>query len=283
MSAVLHQSIHVVRGSISRRKIEAANMAAVCPINIYAYKSTSQPLLYSSKIISYLPVRIALYGSMAAPGHTIGIIGAAISGPVFALQILSHPLLSKRFKPVIYEQLGPPETLDTSTNGKLIHTAGAAVGLFANGLFPLYELGLRKDLHSISSESSRLSLWRGGLDGHHRFCNTHKNQGWDADLQTCPRAVERRRLRNLLVGRFQSLGGSIVWEKKAQDVVSQDTGRVKVTFTDGESREVDLLVGSDGAWSVVRKYILEQRQDSPIAAKRWVPSSTGVAGIYGIS
>ena len=220
---------------------------------------------------------------MVAPQRTIGIIGAAISGPVFGLQILSHPLLSKRFKPVIFEQLGPPETLDTPLRGKLVHTAGAAVGLFPNGLFPLYELGLRENLHSISSESFRVSLWRGGLDGCHRFCNTYINQGWDADLQTCPRAVERRRLRNLLLERFQDLGGKIFWEKKLDKVVSPDAGQVKATFTDGESAAVDLLVGSDGAWSIVRKYILEQRKGPFIAAKRWAPSFTGVAGIYGIS
>ena len=225
----------------------------------------------------------SLCSFMAAPQRTIGIIGAAISGPVFALQILSHPILRKRFKPIVFEQLGPPETVGTSSRGKLVHTAGAAVGLFPNGLFPLYELGLREDLHSISSEFSHLSIWRGSLDGRHHFCNTYINQGWDADLQTCPRAVERRRLRTFLLRRIQHLGGEIFWERKLHKVVSQDTGQIKVSFANSESAEVDMLVGSDGAWSTVRKYMLEQQMDASIAAKRWVPSFTGVAGIYGIS
>lgn len=57
---------------------------------------------------------------------------------------------------------------------------------------------------------------------------------------------------------------------------------MKVTFADGETSLTDLLIGSDGAWSVVRKFILNQR-DAATVGKRWVPSFTGVGGIYGIS
>lgn len=106
---------------------------------------------------------------MATPQCVIGIVGAAVSGPVLALQILSHPILSKRYKPIIFEQLSPPQTLDIHSSGKVVHTAGAAVGLFSNGLFPLYELNLRDQLDAISSESTSLSVWRGSLDGHHNF------------------------------------------------------------------------------------------------------------------
>lgn len=45
---------------------------------------------------------------------------------------------------------------------------------------------------------------------------------------------------------------------------------------------MDLLIGSDGAWSVVRRYILSRRNAATVE-QRWVPKFTGVGGIYGIS
>ena len=220
---------------------------------------------------------------MAISPRSVGVVGAAIAGPVFALQILSHPVLRKRLKPIIFEQLDQPEKMNSAVDGNLVHTAGAGVGLFPNGLFPLYELGLRDQLHSISSHSPRLSIWRGGLDGSSTHRNTLINATWDADLQTGARAVERRRLRSLLLQHFQNLGGKIHWGKKVQSIKNRENGRVNVTFANGEATEVDLLIGSDGAWSQVRKYILDQRNDAAAATKIWVPSFTGISGIYGIS
>ena len=220
---------------------------------------------------------------MAVLKHTVGIVGAGISGPVFALQILCHPILRNKLKPVIFEQLEPTNISHTGRDSKVIHTAGAGVGLFANGLFPLYELGLREHLHYISHDNPRLSVWRGGLDGSKHYYNTLVNPTWDSELQTGARAVERKRLRDLFLQRFQDLGGEVSWQKKVQSLASQDNGQVSVTFTDGGSTICDLLIGSDGAWSVVRKYILEQRMDAAIATKQWHPSFTGVTGIYGIT
>jgi len=223
---------------------------------------------------------------MAIVRQTIGIIGAAISGPVFALHILTHPILRKLYRPIIFEQLSLPDDIKQATprsNAKpVIHTAGAAVGIFPNGLFPLYELGLRERLDAISSNSTRLSVWRADLNGRHKFYNNISHAGWDADLQTCPRIVERRRLRDLLLERFSELGGEVIWDKKLKGIVSLDSGRVRIDFTDEETAEVDLLIGADGAWSVVRKYILQQKA-AATAEQRWVPPFTGVAGIYGIS
>lgn len=218
----------------------------------------------------------------------IGIVGAAVSGPVLALQILSHPILSKRFRPILFDQISAPQgsnKSDThSDSGKIVHTAGAGVGLFPNGLFPLYDLGLKDSLHAISCEMQRLSIWRGNLQGHHQFYNTSVDAAWAADLRTCPRIFERQRLQNLLLTRVRELGGQICWGKKIQSIDNvRDSGHgSKVHFTDGESTELDLLIGADGAWSAVRKYILNQR-DPKSGQKRWVPEFTGIAGLYGIS
>lgn len=221
---------------------------------------------------------------------TIGIVGGAVSGSVFALQILSHPVLKKLYKPIIYEQQSPlpswnTKNLEAPSDDPLpvLHTAGAAVGIFPNGLFSLYELGIRTQFDEISCSLGQIDVWRGRLDGSHHFYNSTLNQGWAADLQTCPRAVERHRLQALLLARVQELGGEVLWNKKAQFIKSLDTGRARVTFSDGESAEVDLLIGADGAWSPVRRFILHQRYNNETAEKRWVPKFTGIVGIYGIS
>ena len=228
--------------------------------------------------------KIRSIATMGDPRWNIGIFGAAVAGPVFAVQILTHPVLRKRFKPIIFEQLGPPESLDINVHKQgLIHTAGAAVGIFPNGLFPLYELGLRERLDAISSEGvSFCSIWRGDLHGKHRWYNTLLNAGWDAQLKTGPRAVERRRLRDMLLARFVELGGEILWERKVDSIAAVDGGPIHLSFAGREAVKVDLLVGSDGAWSAVRKSVLQQRKPST-ADKCWVPAFTGVGGVYGIS
>ena len=218
--------------------------------------------------------------------HTVGILCTAISGPVFALQLLTHPILRQRYRPILFEQLSPSSKQSTRSKEPsktaVIHTAGAGVGLFPNGLFPLCQLGLRPELEEISCEMNDVEVWRGTLSGDHKYYNSMKNAGWDAELQTCPRIVERQRLRDLLLSRIKEMGGEISWEKKVREVRSAEHGHVQVEFEDGATTTVDLLVGADGAWSPTRKYVLEQR-DKKAADKRWPAAYTGVAGVYGIS
>jgi 2-polyprenyl-6-methoxyphenol hydroxylase-like FAD-dependent oxidoreductase len=89
---------------------------------------------------------------------TIGIIGAAVAGLTLALHILSHPLFSKLFKPTLYDQA--LNLLDVS---KASTMAGAAVALGANGLFPLFEPGLRQAVEEQSCDIAgarfRLSVY----------------------------------------------------------------------------------------------------------------------------
>lgn len=97
-------------------------------------------------------------GLVTASRRTIGIISAAVAGPTFALQILSNPILSSLYRPILYEQA--PNPLDAS---KASTTAGAAVALSANGLFPLFELGLRKEIEKRSCDIAGARFWRWGL------------------------------------------------------------------------------------------------------------------------
>ena len=69
---------------------------------------------------------------MSPSKKSIGIVGAAISGPVFALQILSHPLLRQRYKPVLFERLSVQQERDSASSLKgktAMDTAGAGVGV----------------------------------------------------------------------------------------------------------------------------------------------------------
>src|SRR4051794_15940582 len=93
----------------------------------------------------------------------VAIIGAGVAGPVFALTILSNPSLRERYRPVIYDKLPPPEdSSDESSNqrGRSYYAAGAAVALTSNAMFPLYELGLKEALHTISCETTMINIWR---------------------------------------------------------------------------------------------------------------------------
>lgn len=110
---------------------------------------------------------------------TIGIIGAAIAGPTLALQILSHPLLRARFKPLLFDAAPQP---GTNAEAQRLR-AGASVGLFANGLFPLQELGLDSAVAARGFECSDIYVWQCSLDGRKgEKLNLQKRALWSAGL-----------------------------------------------------------------------------------------------------
>jgi 2-polyprenyl-6-methoxyphenol hydroxylase-like FAD-dependent oxidoreductase len=89
--------------------------------------------------------------------HTVGIIGAALAGPTFALQILSHPILRKLYRTVLYDQRENVQSLESA---KSLETAGAAVAVSVNGLYPLHRLGLKDAINEMSTEVSGVNIWR---------------------------------------------------------------------------------------------------------------------------
>ncbi|KAJ5090658.1 FAD/NAD(P)-binding domain-containing protein [Penicillium argentinense] len=228
--------------------------------------------------------------------HTIAIIGGGVAGPVLALTILSHPVLKERYKPVIYERLPRPkpstfpdskihgENNTTDTHSTATYAAGAAVALTSNALYPLYALGLRDSLDFISSESTRIKIWRAWDTGKHKYCQQLNHPNWQEDLGTNLRVVERAGLQRVVLDRVRELGGEVIWERKVTDVKSATGGGVKVCFEGGEEVEANLVVGADGGWSVVRRHIMAiAAADGGGGADRWKPEFAYADGIYGVS
>ena len=230
-----------------------------------------------------------------SPRHTIAIIGAGIAGPVLALTILSHPDLRKQYKPIIYERLPRPvppisasnqlENNDTTdeSHSKVAFAAGAAVALTSNALFPLYELGLKPELDAISCETERIQIWRayGGKEGSHKYFNQINHPNWQEDLGTCLRVVERSDLQRLVLEKTKDLGGEVVWGKKLTSIKNLDGGGMKLAFEDGEEDIVSLVVGADGGWSGVRRFICGEENGA--GDEKWKPYFSGSDGIYGVS
>jgi 2-polyprenyl-6-methoxyphenol hydroxylase-like FAD-dependent oxidoreductase len=62
--------------------------------------------------------------------------------------------------------------------------------------------------------------------------------------------IDRTLLRDLLIDSLDP--GRIVWDRKVTAATPLDGGRHRLTFADGATDDVDLLVGADGTWSKVR-------------------------------
>ena len=226
---------------------------------------------------------------------TIGIIGAAIAGPVFALQILTNSILRSRYKTILYDRDRDPHKASFSESSP---TGGAAVALFPNGLHPLYKLGLKDAIAQATCDATGLSFWRAsygaprrsiGLNsveasspGAYKHYSTQNASNWAPDLQSSLRILERPQLQSLLVNRVRQLGGEIHWNKALHHLKQEQDGRISAIFNDGHVANFDLVVGADGAWSKVRKHILQERNPSTTEG-RWVPDFSGISGLYGIS
>ena len=214
---------------------------------------------------------------MASMPKTVAIIGSAIAGPTLALQILSNSALRSAFRPILFDQSPAPGRENQTERNR----AGASVGLFANGLYPLHHLGLKDDILQKGFECRALSIWSSDHEGNHERLAHQENAMWSPDLQTGVVYFERHALQSLLVDKVEALGGEVSWNKKATNFETLENGQTNVTFSDGTTMLVDLLVGADGGYSAVRKHVLNQRNKAT-AEQRWIPDFMGLTGFYGV-
>ena len=170
----------------------------------------------------------------------IGIAGGGIGGLTLALALRQRGLVAD-----VFEQA--PE----------LREIGAAVALSANGTREFERLGLLDAIAAFSAEASEV-IWRGwrddrrvaafpmGKGGAYRtrfgapYFGIHR-----ADLQRVlgsARGSDRLHLGHRLIG------------------VQEKNNVVKLDFANGNSSEVDILVGADGVRSLVRKYIVGEER-----------------------
>lgn len=228
--------------------------------------------------------------------RAIGIIGAGIAGPVFALQMLSHPALRSLYKVTLFDQGSDPYTLSDTER---MQTAGAAIGMSPNGIYPLYQLGLKEEIEKISTDIVGVSTWRAAygpdskpfqrvkdtVPGPHKLISRAEYASWSEDLQTNMRAMERRQLRAILLDRIKSLGGDISWGRRLHALEPLPDGSIKALFDGHHERTLDLVVGADGGWSRVRQHIILQQNPNATAAAaaRWAPPYSNASNVYGIA
>jgi FAD-dependent urate hydroxylase len=98
------------------------------------------------------------------------------------------------------------------------------------------------------------------------------------------RIIERVRLQQLLLEAVRERGGTLNCDHRFKSAQKNGNGTLEVHFSNGSTETVDLLVGADGGWSSVRKYILREKYgDEKKVEERQVPGFMGASGFYGIS
>jgi salicylate hydroxylase len=177
---------------------------------------------------------------MTAGRIRIGVVGAGIGGLTLALALRQRGLAAD-----VYEQASE------------LREIGAAVGLTANGTRELERLGCLDAIAALSTEPSEL-IWRGWREGR-RIAAFPIAQGsaYRTRFGAPFIGIHRADLQRVLgaahgLGRLH-LGHRLISIKERNRVVQLD-------FANGNSAEVDILVGADGQRSIVRPYVVGEER-----------------------
>lgn len=164
----------------------------------------------------------------------IAIVGAGIGGLTLALALREYGIEAQ-----LYEQTAE------------LREVGAAVALSANATRFYDRIGLRADFDAACCAISTL-IYRDGRDG--RVIGRHRGEpSYAAQFGACYWGIHRADLQAIL---SRAVGmAHIHLGKRLVDL--QDSGReVVLRFDDGSAAQADLVIGADGAKSLVRRWML---------------------------
>ncbi|KXC05444.1 FAD-dependent urate hydroxylase HpxO [Microbacterium hominis] len=185
------------------------------------------------------------------------VVGAGVGGTSagIALQRLGHEV-------VIYDQMRENRPV------------GAALSLWPNGVKVLNWLGLGEEVAALGGDMADMVY----LDGHtgETMCD-FSLAPVTAQTGQKPYPVARADLQALLMERF-GLDG-IHLGKRLTDV-SDDGTTVTATFADGTTDTADMLIGADGARSIVRAYV---QPDGAPPIEREYSGYTNLNGLVPVS
>lgn len=172
------------------------------------------------------------------------VVGAGVGGTSagIALQRLGHEV-------VIYDQMRENRPV------------GAALSLWSNGVKVLNWLGLGAEVAALGGDMADMVY----LDGHtgETMCDFSLAPVTTQTGQK-PYPVARADLQALLMARF-GLDGIHLGKKLTG--IADDGTRVTATFADGTTDTADMLIGADGARSIVRDYV--QPEGAPPIAREY--------------
>ena len=165
--------------------------------------------------------------------HGIAIIGAGLGG--LSLALFLH---KSNIKCTIYE-LRPPSAISTG-----------AILLSPNALRSLDAIGAYDRIKKQGYHFQKLTF----NTNDHKYMDAYEmgnvdKYGYDAFR------IYRQPLLQELRAMVAEAGVEILYEKKFSHVVSDTEEGVTFAFADGEEKTLDLLIGADGIYSTVRKYL----------------------------
>ncbi|KAI8584667.1 hypothetical protein K450DRAFT_217381 [Umbelopsis ramanniana AG] len=176
-----------------------------------------------------------------SPQFKIAVIGGGIGGLTLA-SVLQH---AYKIKCTVYE-LDDTENSRNQGGSLDLHVNSGQLALEKAGLTDQFQKNARyqgQDL-IITNKTGKVLYQDSGSDG---------PTGGDDDRPEIDRTI----LRHMLIESLEE--GTIQWGKKVIKLEedSKDNGnhRHALTFQDGRTETFDLVVGADGAWSKLRKFV----------------------------
>lgn len=164
----------------------------------------------------------------------IAVVGAGIGGLTLALA-----LRQRGIEVDLYEQTSE------------LREVGAAVALSANATRFYDRIGLRAKFDEVCFSISTL-LYRDGRDG--RVIGKHRGDPtYEKQFGACYWGIHRADLQAIL---SQAVGMDRIHLGKRLSEIEDKGSEVVLSFEDGSSARADLVIGADGARSLVRRWML---------------------------